>query len=366
MGRFLVVVSCGVLVAGLCLSGCGKRTSSQDWSPHYHKAVDAYRRGHYPEAISFFEKALLYEPSNREILLDIAAIYDDFLGDASTAISYYERYLRRTAAGEKAKQVRRWADKARQRLVAPPKPDKPEPVTVEGAGDKDQLIETLRGELRATDEAIAREKEKTKGLLEEVAALSTKLSSSDSQLKALEDKFAAYEHGRPEVAREQAARSAGSAKSGSERQWLTLSWLVSISLFILVVALVVRQRSASASDQALLASIQASAAGETEQIQKDDILGKYFWVENDRSAGTLSFTEKDGEMYACAIDGTTGLRARGKGRLVENILTAELKSPDGQTVVTKFIFANKGRTLTAIWQGEEGTCIAAGTKAVED
>ena len=143
-----------------------------------------------------------------------------------------------------------------------------------------------------------------------------------------------------------------------------MSWLLCMALSVLVVALILGQRYTRTREKSLLASIQAGASGSSEDIRKEDILGKYYWVENDRSAGILSFTEKDDEIYACAIDGTTGVRSRGEGKLVDNVLTAELRTGGEQSVVTKFIFANKGRTVTAVWQGQEGTCVAAGTKAV--
>jgi len=367
VARRVPVVLCVLLMAGLWLSGCGKKGGTQKGSPHYLKAVRAYRRGDYGKAVTLFQKALAIEPSNAEIYLDIAAIYDDFLGNASGAVSYYEKYLQSGAAGDKAQWVRHCLKSARGRLALAEGQERPGGTEGETAADKDQLIGTLREQVQTATQALAEEREKATSLWEEVSSLQGKLSAADEENKKLQARVASYSSdGRGPVERKAGGRITDSGRSMSAERGRTLpvSWLLCAALGVLVVALIVRQRYASAREKALVAGIQAAASGVREDIRKDDILGKYYWVENDHSAGILSFTEKDGEIYACAIDGTTGLRSRGKGKLVSNVLTAELRSGREEGVVTKFIFANKARTVTAVWQGDEGTSVAAGTKAV--
>ena len=348
------------------LSGCRDKTSSQKWSPHYQKAVEAYRRGYrredYTRAVALFEKALLYEPSNAEIFLDIAAIYDDLLGDLPQAIFFYEKYL--TAAGqtEKVAWVARWLRSARNRLSAAQTAKSPEGTEV--VGNKDRLVQELREELSAANQSLAAEREKSRNLSEQITALNAQLSALREQPERIIVRSPAPG---PTARDKPGARTpVGRGEKAWQSRWVTVSWLLCVSLGLLVVALVVRQRCAAARDRALLASIQASASGAAERIDKAGVIGKYFWVENDRSAGILSFTEKDGEIHVCVIDGTTRLRSRGKGQLAGNVLTAELHGVAGESVLTKFIFANEGRTVTAVWQGDQGVAMAAGTRSLDE
>lgn len=337
-----------LVVAGAWLAGCEKDGGERQWSPHYRKAVRAYRQGDYARAVELFEKALVFEPSKAEIYLDIAAIHDDFLNNAPAAISNYEKYLQHAGGGEMAEWVKRWLADARRRLASAPEESQPAETEVNADTDTDKVIETLREQLLASERALAQERKENTGLSEQVSTLSRELSAAREEKKTLEGRVTADERdGFPK-----------------RRRTLPLSWLLCMALSVLVVALILGQRHARTREKSLMDSIQAGASGSMEDIRKEDILGKYYWVENDHSAGILSFTEKDDEIYACAVDGTTGVRSRGEGKLVGNVLTAELRTGGEQGVVTKFIFANKGRTVTAVWQGEEGTCVAAGTKAV--
>lgn len=347
-----------ILSLSMCLSGCRGKTSDEKWSPHYRKAVEAYRLGDYSRAVSLFQKALLYDPSNAGIYLDIAAIYDDLLGDAPLAISFYEKYLNVAQQGEQADWARRWLRSTRDRLSAAQKEVTPQ--TPETVGDKDKLIRELREELRTANQSLDEEREKSRGLSERIAALSTQLSA----LREQQEHVIVRPPGSVPAGREADRAATGERTKAWQSRWITVAWLLCVSLGLLVIALVIRQRCAAIKERALLASIQASASGVAERIRQEDVLGKYFWVENDRSAGLLSFTEKDGEIHVCVIDGTTRLRSRGKGQLAGNVLTAELHGVGGDSIVTKFIFANKGRTVTAVWQGDEGVAMAAGTKAL--
>jgi len=367
--RALALPLCALLACIVSLSGCRKRRAAKDWSPHHQEAVEAYRRGEYQTAVSLFEKALLYEPSNADIYLDIAAIYDDFLGDPVKAVSFYEKYLQSATSDEKVGWVKRWASDARRRLAEAAKEKGPTATEPESVAEKEQAIEKLREELQTAKQSLAEEREKTRNLSERVRTLNAKLAQAVKERQELRDQIAAYSRTGLEIPRETEGWGKGAMSQTHppwHRHWVTVGWLLSACLAFLVVALIISQRRARTAEEALLAGIQASATGAGEEITKDDILGKYFWVENEHSAGVVTFTEKDGEMHVCAIDGTTRLRTRGKAQLVGNVLTAELNSPGDEGVITKFIFANKGRTLTAVWQGDEGTAVAAGTKEVHD
>lgn len=356
-----------LVIAGAWLAGCEKDGGERQWSPHYRKAVRAYRQGDYARAVELFEKALVFEPSKAEIYLDIAAIHDDFLNNAPAAISNYEKYLQHAGGGEMAEWVKRWLADARRRLAAAPEESQPAETEVNADTDTDKVIETLREQLLASERALAQERKENTGLSEQVSTLSRELSAAREEKKNLEARLAVYSD--PDGGAEGGGvpgRGTGGDRDAFPKRGRTLplSWLLCMALSVLVVALILGQRHARTREKSLLDSIQAGASGSMEDIRKEDILGKYYWVENDHSAGILSFTEKDDEIYACAVDGTTGVRSRGEGKLVGNVLTAELRTGGEQSVVTKFIFANKGRTVTAVWQGEEGTCVAAGTKAV--
>jgi tetratricopeptide (TPR) repeat protein len=350
-------------------SGCRRKEGAQDWSPHYAEAVEAYRNRDYRKAVSLFEKALLYQPSNIDINLDIAGIYDDFLGDPAKAVSYYDKYLESATDKEKISWTRGWAAGARKRLAAA-SVEKTAPGTEpELTGDRDHALEELRNQFQETQRLLAEEKEKTKSLSERVGTLNVKLAETTKEQEELRERLAVLSQVKGESPPGKGSDGEGARtgiRPGWWRNWVTAGWLLSVCLGFLLVVLIVRQKSARAKDKALLASIQASASGGGEEIRKDDVLGKYYWVENDHSAGVLTFTERDDEIHVSAIDGTTRLRSRGKGHLAGNVLTAVLSSPGEEGVMTKFIFANKGRTLTAVWQGEEGTAVAAGTKEMQE
>jgi hypothetical protein len=250
--------------------------------------------------------------------------------------------------------VRRWINDATVRLASSPKQADSNEAEADGEVDKEKMIESLREELRVSNEALVEERKENTNLSDQCSTLNRELEAARKEKQTLEGRLAA----RPALA--------ATRRPSRPGRPVPVSWLLCIALGILVMALILGQRSARTREKALLASIQGTVSGSVEDIHKEDIMGRYYWVENDRSAGTLSFTEKDGDIYACAIDGTTGLRSRGRGTLVGNVLTAELRSGTQEGVVTKFIFANRGRTLTAVWQGEEGTSVAAGTKAIKE
>ena len=361
-----------LLVVGSCListSGCKRKERAQDWSPHYREAIEAYHGRDYHRAVSLFEKALVYQPSDIDIYLDIAGIYDDFLGDPAKAISYYDKYLQVATDQEKISWTRSWAAGARKRLAVVSQEEAAPGTQPDLTGDKDKALAELRNQLQEAQRLLAEEKEKTKGLSERVGELNAKLAEATKEQKELREQLAAASRVRQEFPAEQESRTedtGAGAQPGWFRHWVTAGWLLSVCLGFLLVVLIVRQKYARAKDKALLASIQASASGGGEEIRKEDVLGKYYWVENDHSAGVLTFTERDDEIHVSAIDGTTRLRSRGKGHLAGNVLTAVLSSPGEEGVMTKFIFANKGRTLTAVWQGEEGTAVAAGTKEMQE
>lgn len=365
---FLIAFSL-FLISSIWLSGCGKKGDIRDWSPHYRKAVEAYRRGDYEKAVSLFRKALLYDSSKAEIYLDIAAIYDDFLGDASEAVSYYDKYLRAAGGGDKTEWVRKLAEKARDRLLSAEGQEQPGGSGGETTADKDELVETLREQLRASRRALAEEREKTTNLSEQISSLYAELSTLEKESNELRSRVSARSGDSNEAMGDKPQpRATGSERRGSARHggWREASWLLCLALAILLVALLINLRHASAREKALLATVQAAGLDSTELLRKEHILRKYFWVENNASTGIVSFTEKDDEIYVCATDKRRGARSRFKGKLVGNVLTAEPASGDVETVVTKFIFAHKGRTFTAVWQGDRGTRVAAGTKAVGD
>jgi tetratricopeptide (TPR) repeat protein len=341
----------------------------QDWSPHYREAVEAYRASDYRRAISLFEKALLYQPSNIDIYLDIAGIYDDFLGDPAKAISYYDKYLQAASDEVKISWTRRWAADARKRLAATTDEETSPAAESDSTADKDQALEEMRAQFQQAQRLLAEEKEKTKSLSERVGTLSTRLSEATKEQEEIQEHLAVLSRGKeesPATNGSDGEDTRTATRTGWFRSWATAGWLLSVCLGFLLVVLMVQQRHARARDRSLLAAIQASASGSGQEIRQEDILGKYYWVENDHSAGVLTFTERNNEVHVCAIDGTTRLRSRGKGRLQGNVLTAMLSSPGEEGVITKFIFSNKGRTLTAVWQAEEGTAVAAGTRETRE
>jgi len=243
------------VVAVNCLSGCGKKGGTRSRFPHYRMAVEAYREGNYDKALSLFQRALLYDRANAEIYLDMAAIYDDFVGDTARAISCYEKYLGLAGESEKAHQVRKWVEEARARLAVAAGTERPEAAGEEKEADEGQGTPALRERLLATRQALADEKDKTASLSEKVSGLYSSLSAALKENKELK------------------ARLAGGS-GGENRRFIPLGWLVCIALGIIVVGLVIKQKYSAGRRESVAAGVRLGPSDGTEEVRKEDILGK--------------------------------------------------------------------------------------------
>ena len=72
------------------------------------RAREAFLNGQYIEAVDLYEKAIVLEPEQAEIVLDLAIIYDDYLGNSEKSLELYKKYLQINPKSEKRELVEEW------------------------------------------------------------------------------------------------------------------------------------------------------------------------------------------------------------------------------------------------------------------
>lgn len=61
-------------------------------SLHFTEAVEAYRQGNYPRAITELERALALDPDGKDLIYNLGLVHER-LGELDRALSYYQRLL---------------------------------------------------------------------------------------------------------------------------------------------------------------------------------------------------------------------------------------------------------------------------------
>ncbi len=104
------------VILAICASSCGREPNGKEApeavSVQIGKARVFSRQGDYRQAVEMYQKALVLEPDNADIYLQLGVIYDDNLKDKQLAAAYYREFLRRAPDSEMEDRVRGWLDKA--------------------------------------------------------------------------------------------------------------------------------------------------------------------------------------------------------------------------------------------------------------
>ncbi len=126
--KFRFWISGGILlVLGTCFLGAlVKKTGvfslpRADEDSLLSRAREYYLSGDYVEAADVYEKVLVLEPDRASVYLDLAIIYDDYIGNRDQAIKLYRKYLELQPDSEKKELVEEWIQQAERRLLGVPR-----------------------------------------------------------------------------------------------------------------------------------------------------------------------------------------------------------------------------------------------------
>lgn len=88
-----IIFILGAWYLGTMLRFSGIAGKGEDSNSLSYKAKQYYLDGEYKKAVNLYEKLLVLEPDNADAVLDLAIIYDDYLGIDDKAVELYKRYL---------------------------------------------------------------------------------------------------------------------------------------------------------------------------------------------------------------------------------------------------------------------------------
>ena len=154
-----IIFFLGVWFLGAMLKTAGVTRSEPDKESLLYQAKQYYLDGAYKKASSLYEKILILEPNSASATLDLAIIYDDYLGRKDRAVEFYRRYLELEPEAEKKELVEEWMIQAAQ-----------ESLGIHNLGN-----ETYENRLSKMEEELDGLKKEKIRLEKEVETLSSKL-----------------------------------------------------------------------------------------------------------------------------------------------------------------------------------------------
>ncbi len=96
--------------------------AKHDWAPgHFFLGYALAQSGQHQQAIGEFQSALQYDPNMKEAVMNIASNYQS-MGDAGSAITWYERYLQENPGSPKAGDIRSRINRLREQASRQPPP----------------------------------------------------------------------------------------------------------------------------------------------------------------------------------------------------------------------------------------------------
>lgn len=304
------LVLLGLMLCLLVSPGCGSRDkeTNRRYGIHVQRGVEAYTRGDYRDALKFFQKALQFNTDDPQVYLYIGELYDDYLGDKLKAIEYYKRFLERSSDEELNAWVKEWiADAEAAAAGVAPQTD-----LVTGGDPEAQRKELLAKYARA---------------LNTIRALEKQLAARESEKVV--------------------------ATQPDRLPWVLGGIVAGAVVAVLLVAWIGRLRGR-------LRPAGPSAEGPV--LGQEQILGRYFWVENEFNLGTLAIAREDGKIHIESTSLSTKSRSVGYGSLEENALSVDLTDESGLTAPTVFRFAPDGMSFTAEWTDDLGPGMAIGVR----
>lgn len=215
-----IIFILGAWYLGTMLRFSGIAGTQQDSNSLLHQAKQCYMDGAYRKAVNLYEKLLVLEPNNAGAVLDLAIIYDDYLGLDDKAVELYRRYLGLVPDTKKKSLIERWIkDVAQESLglgnageVDRIKQLEKEIETVKKEnGQLKKEIETLSGKLYTIQADHGKEIRK---LQEEKDRLASELTSSRIRIGKLIKALSESENSKAELLEklEEAIRKEKAAK----------------------------------------------------------------------------------------------------------------------------------------------------------
>ncbi|MDP8235438.1 MAG: tetratricopeptide repeat protein [Candidatus Erginobacter occultus] len=114
--KLTIKILTAAIILAVLASACGRAPNGEETpevvSVQIGKARVFSRQGDYRQAVEMYQKALVLEPDNADIYLQLGVIYDDNLKDKQLAAAYYREFLRRDPDSEMEDRVRGWLAKA--------------------------------------------------------------------------------------------------------------------------------------------------------------------------------------------------------------------------------------------------------------
>jgi tetratricopeptide (TPR) repeat protein len=306
------LVPLGLLLCVLLAPGCGSRDAEtgRRYGIHLQRGVEAYTRGDYGQALKLFQRALQFNKDDPEVYLYIGELYDDYLADKLKAIEYYKKFLERSRDAELNTWVKEWIADAE--------------AAAAGVAPETDLVTSGDPEVQRKE-------------------LLAKYARALNKIRALEKQVAAYE----------SERTAGGRGQPPRLPWLLGSLVAGGAAAALLVAWIARLRRPT---QPLKPAAEAPA------LDQEQVLGRYFWVENEFNLGTLAIAREDTRIRIESASLSTKARSVGYGSLENNALSVDLMDESGQTAPTVFRFALDGMSFTAEWTDDLGPGMAIGMR----
>jgi len=307
-----------VLLCVLLAPGCGSsddKDSGGRYRLHMQRGVQAYTRGDYKQALTYFHKALQFNKDDPHVYLFIGELYDDYIEDKLKAIDYYKGFLKRSDDEELNARVREWIAQA-EAAAAGVTPD--------------------TGLVTPEDPEAERQK-----LLAKYARALNTIGTLEKQLEGVRSRLRELEGG----------------GAGRTRPSL-LPWLLAgiIGGAAVAVLLVTRMGWLPRRKRPVQHALEAPV------LDEEQILGRYFWVENEFNLGTVAIAQENGKIRVESTSLSTNSRSIGYGMLEQDSLRVELTDESGLMAPTVFRFAPDGMSFTAEWTDDLGPGVAIGVR----
>lgn len=200
-----VIFILGAWYLGTMLRFSGIAGKGEDSNSLSYKAKQYYLDGEYKKAVNLYEKLLVLEPDNADTVLDLAIIYDDYLGIDDKAIVLYKRYLGLVPNTQKRTLIEDWIrDVASESLGlgSNPQLDKIKQLEKDletAKKENEQLkkeVETLSSKLYTIQADYEKE---IKKLQEEKERLASELSTSRIRIGKLTRELSSSENSKKEL-----------------------------------------------------------------------------------------------------------------------------------------------------------------------
>lgn len=124
--RFWISSGILLILATCFLGALIKKTGIIDFQQNNEDIVSSrarefYLNGDYVEATDLYEKMIVLNPDVHENYLDLAIIYDDYIGNRERAIDLYRKYLELEPASEKRELIEEWVQQAEKNMLGVPR-----------------------------------------------------------------------------------------------------------------------------------------------------------------------------------------------------------------------------------------------------